>query len=59
MSEWYDRQKKRMVDFRKLLRERLDKANLRRKLSKAETTKLAKLEEIADRLKRDCLFSKD
>jgi hypothetical protein len=52
MSEWYDSQKKPSDVFRKLLRERLDKANPRRKLSKAETTKLAKLEEIAERLKR-------
>ena len=36
----------------KLLQERIDKANPRRKLVKDETTKLAKLEGIAEILKR-------
>ena len=45
-------QKKPIVDFRKLLQERLDKTNPRRKLAKDETTKLAKLEGIAEKLKR-------
>ena len=44
MSEWYNSQKKPIVDFRKLLQERLDKVNPRRKLAKDETTKLAKIE---------------
>ena len=44
-------QKKPIVDFRKLLQERLDKTNPRRKLAKDETTKLAKLEGIAEKLK--------
>ena len=52
MSEWQDSHKKPIVDFRKLLQERLDKTNPRRKLAKDETTKLAKLEVIADKLKR-------
>ena len=52
MSEWYDSQKKPSGDFRKLLQERLDKANPRRKLAKDETTKLAKLEGIVEKLKR-------
>ena len=52
MSEWYNSQKKPIVDFRKLLQERLDKVNPRRKLAKDETTKLAKLEGIAEKLKR-------
>ena len=52
MSEWYNSQKKPIVDFRKLLQERLDKANPRRKLAKDETTKLAKLEGIVEKLKR-------
>ena len=39
-------------DFRKLLQERLDKVNPRRKLAKDETTKLAKLEGIVEKLKR-------
>ena len=52
MSEWYNSQKKPIVDFQKLLQERIDKANPRRKLAKDETTKLAKLEGIAEKLKR-------
>ena len=38
-------------NLRKLLQERLDKENPRRKLAKDETTKLAKLEGIAETLK--------
>ena len=52
MSEWYDNEKKANSNFRKLLQERLDKVNPLRKLARYETTKLAKLEEIAERLKR-------
>jgi hypothetical protein len=52
MSEWQDMQKKPIVDFRKFLQERLDKTIPRRKLAKDETTKLAKLEGIAEKLKR-------
>jgi len=52
MTEWYDSQKKSNGNFRKLLQERLDKVNPRRKLAKDETTKLAKLEGIAEKLKR-------
>ena len=52
MSEWKDSQKKLNSNFRKLLQERLDKVNPRRKLAKDETTKLAKLEGIAEKLKR-------
>ena len=52
MSEWYDSQKMPSSNFRKLLQERLDKTNPRRKLAKNETTKLAKLEGIAEKLKR-------
>jgi len=44
MSVRYDSQKKQNSNLRKLLQERLDKANPRRKLAKDETTKLAKLE---------------
>ena len=51
-SEWYNSQKKPSSNFRKLLQERLDKTNPRRKLAKDETTKLAKLEGIAEKLKR-------
>jgi len=52
MSEWYDMQKDSSGNFRKLLQERLGKSNPRRKLAKDETTKLAKLEGIAENLKR-------
>jgi len=45
MSEWYDNQRKSNGNFRKLLQERLDKNNPRRKLAKDEATKLAKLKE--------------
>jgi hypothetical protein len=52
MSEWYNSQKKPSSNFRKLLQERLDKVNPRRKLANDETTKLSKLEGIAEKLKR-------
>jgi len=53
VSEWFDNQKKPSGDFRKLLQERLDKSNPRRKeLTKEETTKLAKLEAVAAKLNR-------
>ena len=52
MSEWYDSQKKPSSDFRKSLQERLDKTNSRRKLTEEETKRLAKLEVIAEKLKR-------
>jgi hypothetical protein len=52
MSEWYDNQKRSSSNFRKLLQERIDKTSPRRRLAKDETIKLAKLEEIATKLKR-------
>ena len=52
MSERYETQNKLGGKFRKLLQERLDKVNLRRKLARDETTKLAKLEAIFAKLKR-------
>jgi hypothetical protein len=52
MSEWQDMQKKPIVDFRKFLHERFDKTSPSRKLAKDETTNLAKLEGIAEKLKR-------
>ena len=36
MSEWYDSQREPNNNFRKLLQERLDKANPRRKLTAEE-----------------------
>ena len=52
MSEWYDNQKKRSGNFQQLLKERIEKANLRRKLTAEETKRLNKLEAIADKLQR-------
>ena len=52
MSEWLDSQKKSNSDFQKLLKERIEKANPRRKLSAEETIRLNKLEAIAEKLKR-------
>ena len=53
MSEWLDSQKKPASNFRKLLQERIEKANPRRKLTIEEAKRLAKLETIADKLKRE------
>lgn len=52
MSEWYNNQKRSSSNFRKLLQERIEKANPRRKLTAEQTKRLNKLEAIADRLKR-------
>ena len=52
MSEWYDRQKKPSRNFRKLLQERIDKANPRRTLAAEEEKQLSKLEAIASMLRR-------
>ena len=52
MSEWYDNQKQSSRNFRKLLQERIEKSNPRRKLTAEETKRLSKLEAIADKLKR-------
>ena len=52
MSEWLDSQKKPASNFRKLLQERIEKANPLRELTTEETKRLRKLEGIADKLKR-------
>ena len=52
MSEWLDSQKKPASNFRKLLQERIEKANPRRELTAEETKRINKLEGIADKLKR-------
>ena len=52
MSEWLDNQQKSSSDFRKLLQERVEKANPRRELTTEETKRLKKLEGIAEKLKR-------
>jgi len=52
MSEWCHSQTKLSTNFRKLLQERIEKANPRRKLTTEETKRLAKLEATAEKLKR-------
>ena len=52
MSEWYDNQKKSNGNFHRLLQERIEKANPRRNLTAVEAKRLAKLEAIAEKLKR-------
>ena len=52
MSEWYDSQRKPRSNFRKLLQECLDKVNPRRKLTKDESTKLAKLAKLGGIVKK-------
>ena len=52
MSEWFDSQKKPKSNFRELLQERIEKSNPRRKLTTEETKRLAKLEAIAEKLRR-------
>lgn len=52
MSVWYDNQKKTNSDFQKLLEERIEKANPRRKLTSAEVKRLSKLEVLADKIRR-------
>ncbi|MEW7995201.1 MAG: hypothetical protein AB2657_14565 [Candidatus Thiodiazotropha endolucinida] len=52
MSEWLDSQKKSSSNIRKLLQERIEQANPRRKLNVEKAKRLAKLEAIAAILKR-------
>ena len=52
MNEWYDNRNKPNSNFRKLLQERIDEANPRRTLATEETKRLAKLETLAEKLKR-------
>ena len=52
MSEWLDNQKQSSSNFRKLLQERTEKTNPRRKLTCEETKRLTKLEAVADKLRR-------
>ena len=52
MSEWYDSQKQSSSYFRKLLQEQIEKANSLSSLTVEEAKRLAKLEAIADKLKR-------
>jgi len=52
MGEWFDSQKKPSSNLRKLLQERIDRSNPRRKLTADESKRLAKLEAVAGKLKR-------
>lgn len=52
MSEWYNSQKKPNSNLRKLLQERIEKANPSRNLTTEEAKRLSKLETIAEKLKR-------
>ncbi len=52
MSEWYDNQKQSSSTLCRLLQERIEKANPRRNLTAEEAKRFAKLEGIADKLKR-------
>ena len=52
MSEWYDNQKKPNRNFRKLLQERIEKSNPRRRLSTEETKHLIQLAATAEKLAR-------
>jgi len=52
MSEWFNNQKNPSSNFRQWLQERIDKGNPRRKVTVEEAKRLAKLETIADKLKR-------
>ena len=52
LSGWLDNQKKSCSNFRKLLQERIDKANPGRKFTTEEPKRLRNLEGIADKLKR-------
>ena len=53
MSEWQYNQKQSSSNFRKLLNERIEKANPRRELTAEETKRFHKLKGIADKLKRE------
>jgi hypothetical protein len=52
MSEWYDSQKKPRSNFRQLLQQHIEKTNPRRELTADEAKRLARLEAIADKLRR-------
>ena len=52
MSEWNENKKKTRINFRQLLQEQIEKANLRRELNADEAKRLNKLETIAEKLKR-------
>jgi len=51
MNDWLDNQQEPESNIRKLLQERIEKANPRRELTTEETKRLNKLEGVADKLK--------
>ena len=52
MSEWYENQIKPKNNFCKLLQEGIEKTNPRRELTTEDAKRLAKLEALADNLRR-------
>jgi hypothetical protein len=52
LSEWLENQKQSSSNFRKFLQGRIEKANPRRELTTEEAKRFAKLEAIAEKLKR-------
>ena len=52
MNEWHENQKQSNSNIRLLLQERIEKANPRAELNADETKRRAKLETIANKLKR-------
>ena len=52
MSEWYDKQKQSRSNLHKSSQEKIEKANPRRELTSEEVKRLAKLETIAEKIKR-------
>ena len=51
MIEWHESQKKPSINVRKLLEERIDKANLHSTHTAEEEKRLSKLDVIADKFK--------
>jgi hypothetical protein len=58
VSEWQDNQKKPRSNLSQLLQEHIDKTNPRPKLTAEEAKHLAKLEAIANKLRRGELKDK-
>jgi len=52
VSDWLDNQSKPSSSIHQLVQERIEKVNPRRKLTAEEIKRLAKLEGIAEKLKR-------
>ena len=52
MREWIDSQRMTSSNIRQLLQQKIEKAIPRRELSSEEAKRLAKLEAIADKLRR-------